>query len=49
MQLPQTDHHFMRFADARAAFEEKGGVDNADAAVGEIVRWLNSHRPLREG
>jgi len=42
--LPQTDHHFMRFGDARAAFEEKGGVDNADAAVGEIVRWLRTVR-----
>jgi pimeloyl-ACP methyl ester carboxylesterase len=42
--LPRTDHHFMRFADARAAFEEKAGVNNADAAVGEIVRWLVARR-----
>lgn len=42
--LPRTDHHFMRYADARAAFEEKGGVDNADAAVSEIVRWLRAER-----
>lgn len=42
--LPGTDHHFMRFADAQAAFADKGGVDNAEAAVTEIVEWLRAHR-----
>jgi dienelactone hydrolase len=44
--LPQTDHHFMRYATPQAAFKgEKGtGIVNADAAVKRMVQWLREIR-----
>ena len=38
--IPATDHHFMRYPDRLAAFREEGGTVNADAAAGEMLRWL---------
>ncbi|MGH8249245.1 MAG: alpha/beta hydrolase family protein [Steroidobacteraceae bacterium] len=41
VQIAGTDHHFERFADARAAFRGEGGVVNSDAAVDVMLRWLH--------
>ena len=38
--IPATDHHFDRFPSAAAAFRGEGGVNNADAAVVVMLRWL---------
>jgi dienelactone hydrolase len=38
--IPATDHHFMRYPDRLAAFRGEGGTVNADAAAGEMLRWL---------
>jgi len=38
--IPATDHHFDRFPSAAAAFRGEGGVNNADAAVAVMLRWL---------
>jgi dienelactone hydrolase len=38
--IPATDHHFDRFPSAVAAFRGEGGVNNADAAVSVMLRWL---------
>jgi dienelactone hydrolase len=38
--IPATDHHFMRYPNRFAAFREEGGTVNADAAAGEMLRWL---------
>ncbi len=42
--IPATDHHFDRFPDAGAAFRGEGGVNNADAAVSVMLRWLGERR-----
>ena len=42
--IPATDHHFERFPDAKAAFRGEGGVNNADAAVSVMLRWLGERR-----
>ena len=40
--IAATDHHFDRFPDAGSAFRGEGGVNNADAAVEVMLRWLAS-------
>lgn len=40
--IPATDHHFMRYPDARAAFREEGGTVNADAALAAMLQWLRA-------
>jgi dienelactone hydrolase len=40
VQIAATDHHFYRYPDAQAAFRERGGVVNSDAAVEVMLRWL---------
>ena len=45
MQIAATDHHFDRYPDARAAYRGEGGMNNADAAVGVMLRWLGEKRP----
>lgn len=47
VEIPATDHHFMRYPDARAAFREEGGVVNSDAAVDAMLRWLRLHSAQR--
>lgn len=42
VDLPATDHHFMRYPDARSAFREENGVVNSDAAVDAMLQWLRS-------
>jgi dienelactone hydrolase len=42
--IPATDHHFDRYPDAAAAFRGEGGVNNADAAVSVMLRWLDGLR-----
>lgn len=42
--IPATDHHFDRYPDAVAAFRGEGGTNNADAAVGVMLRWLGGLR-----
>ena len=44
VEIPATDHHFDRFPDAAAAFRGEGGVNNADAAVSVMLRWLGERR-----
>jgi dienelactone hydrolase len=39
-ELPQTDHHFARYASRRDAFREKEGKENAAPAVRAILSWL---------
>jgi len=46
VEIPATDHHFDRYADAAAAFREQGGTNNADAAVSVMLRWLGALRLL---
>ena len=41
MELPQLDHHFMRYGSARDAFKEQGGKENAAPAVTAILDWLS--------
>ncbi len=43
-EIPATDHHFDRFKDAGAAFRGEGGVNNVDAAVSVMLRWLGERR-----
>ncbi len=38
--IPATDHHFMRYPNARAAFRGDGGTSNADAAADAMLTWL---------
>jgi dienelactone hydrolase len=38
--VPGVDHHFMRYADARTAFRETGGVLAAEPVVEHILAWL---------
>ena len=45
VQIAATDHHFDRYPDARAAYRGEGGMNNADAAVGVMLRWLGEKRP----
>jgi dienelactone hydrolase len=40
-EVPQTDHHFTRYATARDAFREKDGKENAAPAVTAILDWLS--------
>lgn len=40
-ELPQLNHHFMRYASRRDAFREKSGKENAEAAVRPILDWLS--------
>jgi dienelactone hydrolase len=40
VQIPATDHHFMRYPDVRAAFREEGGAVNADAVLAVMLEWL---------
>jgi pimeloyl-ACP methyl ester carboxylesterase len=40
--LPRTDHHFTRYPDPVAAFEERGGEVAADAALSEMLAWLRA-------
>ena len=42
--IPATDHHFDRFKSAGDAFRGEGGVNNADAAVSVMLRWLGERR-----
>jgi pimeloyl-ACP methyl ester carboxylesterase len=42
--IPATDHHFERFRDAGAAYRGEGGLNNADAAVSVMLRWLGERR-----
>jgi dienelactone hydrolase len=39
-ELPQLNHHFARFVNARAAFREQGGTSDAGPAVDAILEWL---------
>ncbi|MGQ0385245.1 MAG: alpha/beta hydrolase family protein [Gammaproteobacteria bacterium] len=43
VEIPATDHHFVRFASAAAAFRETEGTVNSDAAVGAMLNWLRRH------
>jgi dienelactone hydrolase len=43
-QISETDHHFDRFTDSAAAYKGEGGVNNADAAVTVMLRWLGERR-----
>ena len=43
LMLPQTNHHFSRYPDRRAAFEEEGGVLVGDAAAALIQQWVYRH------
>lgn len=43
VEIPATDHHFMRFPDAQSAYRNTGGVVNADAAVEVMLGWLREH------
>jgi len=43
--IPATDHHFDRFDNAGAAFRGEGGINNADAAVSVMLRWIGERRP----
>jgi len=47
--IPATDHHFDRFPDAGAAFRGEGGINNADAAVSVMLRWLAERRSRGSG
>jgi dienelactone hydrolase len=38
--VPGVDHHFMRYANARAAYKETGGVVAAEPVVEVILNWL---------
>jgi dienelactone hydrolase len=38
--VPQTDHHFTRYEDPRAAFRGRGGAQNAAPAVEAMLAWL---------
>ncbi|HKR37309.1 MAG TPA: alpha/beta fold hydrolase [Steroidobacteraceae bacterium] len=40
-ELPQLDHHFMRYASRRDAFREKDGKESAGPAVTAILDWLS--------
>jgi glyoxylase-like metal-dependent hydrolase (beta-lactamase superfamily II)/dienelactone hydrolase len=40
-ELPQLDHHFMRYASQRDAYREKNGKENAEPAVRAILDWLS--------
>ena len=44
VEIPATDHHFDRFPNAAAAFRGESGVNNADAAVSVMLRWLGERR-----
>ena len=44
VQVAATDHHFDRYQDPAAAFRGEGGVNNADAAVSVMLRWLGQRR-----
>ena len=44
-----TDHHFDRFKSAGDAFRGEGGVNNADAVVSVMLRWLRERRPRGSG
>ena len=46
VEIAATDHHFVRYADAAAAFREEGGVVNSDAAVEAMLRWLGERHLL---
>ena len=39
-ELPQTDHHFVRFDSAEAAFADEGGNVNAQPVVDQMLRFL---------
>ena len=39
-ELPQLNHHFTRYANARDAYREKNGKEDADPAVRAILDWL---------
>ena len=43
VELPQTDHHFMRYPTARTAFTGEQGEVNSDAAVKEMLDWLGKN------
>lgn len=43
VEIPATDHHFMRFPDAQAAFRDTGGAVNADPVVEIMLGWLREH------
>jgi hypothetical protein len=38
--VPQIDHHFMRYATPRDAFNGSGGIPHADPVVDAILAWL---------
>jgi pimeloyl-ACP methyl ester carboxylesterase len=38
--IPRTDHHFVAFPDARAAFREEGGWDDARPFLDLALGWL---------
>jgi pimeloyl-ACP methyl ester carboxylesterase len=40
VEVPATDHHFVRFPGAREAQRDQGGTISADPAVEEMLRWL---------
>lgn len=42
VQIPATDHHFMLYPDARAAFRDEGGIVNSDVVVAVMLRWLHT-------
>jgi dienelactone hydrolase len=44
VQIPATDHHFDRYPDAGAAYRGEGGLNDADAAVDVMLRWLGEKR-----
>ncbi len=44
VEIAATDHHFMRYPNAAAAFRETGGSANADAVVEPMLRWLARRR-----
>ena len=49
VEIPATDHHFDRFKSAGDAFRGEGGVNNADAAVSVMLRWLGERRSRGSG
>jgi glyoxylase-like metal-dependent hydrolase (beta-lactamase superfamily II)/dienelactone hydrolase len=40
-ELPQLDHHFMRYPSQRDAYREKNGKESAEPAVRAILDWLS--------
>ena len=48
VEIPRTDHHFIRYSNQRAAFREEGGVVNSDAVMEPMLRWLRASSASRK-